>query len=95
MPERINHLFVTQHRIYTDLKYKEKQEDYYVFELPYEHPGDEHFQGCSGAPIIDTKGNVVALVCSGDEDTNLIYGISLKKFKVAIDATYVKLTQST
>lgn len=70
----------TEQKIYTDLKYKGKLNDYYIFELPYNHPGHEYFKGCSGAPIINKCGNVVALVCKGYEETNLIYGIALKEY---------------
>ncbi len=70
----------TDQKIYTNLKYKEEFGDYYIFELSHDHPGHEHFTGCSGAPIIDKCGNVVALVCGGNEKTNLIYGIALKEY---------------
>jgi hypothetical protein len=88
-----NHL-ITEHKTYLDLKYVGKDDDYLMFELPISHPGHAHFQGCSGAPIIDMNGNTVALVCKGDIDTNRIYGISLKKYLVAIDATYGDLAKS-
>ncbi|WP_018948433.1 hypothetical protein [Thioalkalivibrio sp. ALMg11] len=70
---------VTEMRVYPGLKYVGTEGDYHVFELPVPHPGHEHFQGCSGAPILDTQGNPVALVCSGDTDRNVILGISLKQ----------------
>ena len=95
MPKRSGQFFLTHHRTYLGLKYLRQEEDYYVFKLPIEHPGHEHFQGCSGAPIIDKKGNTVALVCWGDDRKNLIYGISIKKYKIAIDITYGKLSNST
>lgn len=95
LPSRLNNFLLTDLAIYTELKYKGVQEDYYVFELPFQHPGHKYFKGCSGAPIIDTKGKLVALVCSGDEDKNLIYGISLRKYEIAIDATYGKLSRIT
>ena len=79
---------VTEMRVYPGLKYIGTEESYHVFELPVSHPGHEHFEGCSGAPIIDTKGNVVALVCHGDIDRNAIFGISLSKYKVVLDVTY-------
>lgn len=79
---------VTEMRVYPGLKYIATEDSYHVFELPVPHPGHEHFQGCSGAPIIDTKGNVVALVCHGDTDRNAIFGISLNKYKIALDVTY-------
>ena len=79
---------VTEMRVYPGLRFVGTEDSYHVFELPVPHPGHEHFQGCSGAPIIDTKGNVVALVCHGDMDRNVIFGISLNKYKIALDVTY-------
>ena len=74
--------------IYDGLKYVGTEDSYYVFELPFEHPGHEFFKGCSGAPILDSRGNIVALVCSGDIDRNAIIGISLNKYKIALDVTF-------
>ncbi|MFA5804266.1 MAG: hypothetical protein WC879_06450 [Melioribacteraceae bacterium] len=72
-------------RLITDLKYLEERDGFYVFKLPFKHQGHEYYQGCSGAPIIDNEGNIVALVTSGDEDTDTIMGINIKKYKVALD----------
>lgn len=79
---------VTKTQVCHGLKFIGTESDYHVFELPFPHPGDKRFQGCSGAPIIDTKGNVVALVCHGDIVRNAIFGISLNKCKIALDVTY-------
>jgi len=49
------------------------------------HPGHDDFRGCSGAPIIDTKGNVVALVCHGDDASDEIFGISIKDYQLSLD----------
>lgn len=68
-----------------DLEFVGSEDDYYKFKLPVKHPGHEYFRGISGAPIIDTNGNTVALVCHGDESENLIYGIMLKQYKSALD----------
>jgi len=82
-----------EHKIYLNLKYRETVGDFLVFELPMNHPGHEFFQGCSGAPITDTKGNTVALVCSGDIKTNKILGISLKKYQTPIEIEYGELAR--
>ena len=79
---------VTEMCVYPGLKYIATEGKYHVFELPVPHPGHEHFKGCSGAPIIDTKGNVVALVRHGDIDRNVIFGISLNKYKIVLDVSY-------
>ena len=89
MPTRESHFgntyFGGELKIYTELAYLRTEGDYFVFKLPFKHPGHEHFQGCSGAPILNADGQPVALVCCGEESNDEIWGISLEKFKVAID----------
>lgn len=72
--------------IYPGLKYRRTEGGYHVFELPVPHPGHESFQGCSGAPIVDSQHRIVALVCSGNDDSNTIRGISLHHISPAIRA---------
>ena len=86
--------FITEHRTYPGLKYEATEGAYHIFTLPVEHPGHEHFKGCSGAPIIDTKGNIVSLVCHGDMDRNAIFGVALNHYKVALDITYGQLLKA-
>ena len=77
--------FSVEPRIFDNLKFLRNEGDYHCFLLPFEHPGHEHFKGCSGAPILDESGTLVALVCHGDMATNEIWGISLKAYKTPID----------
>lgn len=84
-PSREGYLLHAQPRIYTELTYLRTENNYCYFRLPFEHPGHEHFQGCSGAPIIGLDGNVIALVCGGNIETNELYGISLKAYRSVID----------
>lgn len=72
-------------KIYSGLSYLRTEDDYYVFKLPFEHPGHEYFKGCSGAPVLSEAGAVVGLVCKGCKKNNEIYAISLKTYKFAID----------
>jgi hypothetical protein len=74
-------------RAYDGLKFIREEDDYYVFKLPFKHPGHEYFKGCSGAPIINGEGVPVALVCEGREDGDEIWGISLSRYKTVIDIT--------
>ncbi len=71
--------FVTDHHTYTGLKYVRTEGDFLCFKLPVEHPGHEYFQGCSGAPIVDTRKNLVSLVSWGSIEKNEVYGINLTK----------------
>ncbi|MFI3035873.1 hypothetical protein ACH54D_03210, partial [Atlantibacter hermannii] len=80
-----NNSLVTEPRIYTGLEYLRTEGDYHYFKLPFKHPGHQHFQGCSGAPIIGEDGKLVALVCGGNIDTDELWGISLKAYKFAVD----------
>jgi hypothetical protein len=81
---------ITELAIYTGLKYIGDEGDYFKFKLPFKHPGHDRFEGCSGAPIVDSQGNIVALVCGSPKDLSedIIYGISLKKYEIALNATY-------
>lgn len=72
--------------VYPGLRYQCTEGHYHVFELPVEHPGHEAFKGCSGSPIVDRKQRIVALVCSGDADSNTIIGVSVHHIAPAIDA---------
>ena len=89
MPTAENHFgqvyFGGEFRVYDRLKFLRTEEDYHFFELPFAHPGHEHFKGCSGAPIMDRSGRLVALVCGGCEETSEVWGISVKAYKTPID----------
>ena len=71
---------------YDGLSLKKEVGDFYLFELPQEIKDHEHFRGCSGAPIMDSEGRVVALVTHGYKNTKRLFGISLEKFKPVLDA---------
>jgi len=38
----------------------------------------------SGVSIIDNEDNTIALVCEGDIDEDLIFGISIRQYKSAL-----------
>jgi hypothetical protein len=81
----------TEFKVYSDLTFVRKKDDYYVFKLPMKHPGHDDFRGCSGVPVIDTKGNVIALVCHGYEEADEIYAVSIKDYKIPIDILVGKI----
>ncbi len=68
-----------------DMKFIYEDKQFYHFKLPFKHPGHTYFKGTSGAPILDNEGNLVSLVCKGDIDTDIIYGLKLNKYKSLID----------
>lgn len=72
-------------KTYVGLTYLRSDDDYHVFKLPTPHEGHEHFQGCSGAPVLDETGNVVGLVCSGDIPTDEIWAFAVARYRTALD----------
>jgi hypothetical protein len=79
-------------RPYDGLRFIRTEGDYHVFKLPIRHPGHDHFKGCSGAPIVNGLGTPVALVCAGSKEEDEIWGISLRAYKIAIDASIDSMT---
>lgn len=75
----------TELRVCFPLTYLGEGDGLLNFKLPVAHPGDEFFKGCSGAPIIDEAGHVVALVTSGMIEDSTIHGISLRRHQFALD----------
>ena len=76
---------VTETHVFPGLRYEKTEGEFHFFRLPVPHPGHDHFKGCSGAPIVDRKKKVVALLCGGDVLTNMVRGVSLARYKFAFD----------
>jgi hypothetical protein len=58
---------------------------FYRFKLPQTIKSIYDFKGCSGGPILNQDGELVSLVVAGYENTNILLGINLEKFKIALD----------
>lgn len=75
---------LTEFLVAYDLKYvgeeKTKYGMQYAFELPEGHSTEEAtFKGCSGAPILDGDGKIVALVSCGLLPKSRIYGVPINQ----------------
>lgn len=79
-------IFETQQVVYGGLKFIKQVGNYYEFELPNEIKDHADFKGTSGAPIMDSNGNVVSLVTHGYTGAKNIYGIALADFKSGVEA---------
>lgn len=87
-PYKIDRPFLNREfRCYEGLKFIRKDGDFFVCKLPYKHPGHKYFQGCSGASVIDSKNELIGLVCSGSSETGEIFVLSLPIIKMSLDAT--------
>jgi hypothetical protein len=72
-----------------NLKYHRTDKHFHIFlasEIIY---NSIEYQGCSGAPIIDSEGKLVALVCKVGVPSKMVYGFSIheciKLLDIAID----------
>lgn len=73
----------TTWRVYNNLKFKHSTTQFDYYELPFEHPGHVFFEGCSGAPLVNQRFEVVGLI-SGCDDGKLIKVLPLRKYLVMI-----------
>ncbi|BEV05018.1 hypothetical protein [Chryseobacterium gambrini] len=75
------------------LKFHKTKGLFHMFLAPQIIKDKEDYRGCSGAPILDSEGRIVALACQLLTNTKVIYGISIqecmKLIKLAIDTNQV------
>lgn len=66
--------------------------DDYLFTFDLGHPIGDHsnYQGCSGAPVFDSDGHLVALFAAGDPDTasKYVYGFRIDRLRNFIRMNY-------
>lgn len=67
--------------------------DMHVFKLSHDHPGHDYYRGCSGAPILDSNGDLVALVIAGRIEDSLIFGIDLQRYRAALEVELLQQQQ--
>lgn len=95
-PNIENGILDFQEQLYWGLSIKNIGEHFIEMDLGspiYDH---YRFKGCSGAPIIDTRGRLIGLVTHGDSDKlkSSIYGFRFDKVKQWIDLMYFQETLS-
>lgn len=73
------------HQLEDNLTYEGKDGNEFIFKLPHPYGSHKNYQGCSGAPIIDEDGNLIALVSYGLKSTNCIYGIDINRYRAALE----------
>ncbi len=68
------------------MTFSESINDNEIFSFePLEYAGNENYKGCSGSPIIDNKGKVVAILIGGDSFLKKVYGINISIFTPVFD----------
>lgn len=73
------------HRLEDNLTFVGETDSHYIFKLPHKYGSHANYQGCSGAPIIDSQNRMVALVSFGEKSTDSIYGIKVEKYRSILD----------
>jgi len=76
--------------IVTGIKLVDMDDHIIRFDLGRPIGNHRRFEGCSGAPILDKNGNLVALLKGGDKNVEscYIYGFRLDRLKAYIKITY-------
>lgn len=71
------------------LKFHRTNGYFHMFLAPEVITDKDDYRGCSGAPILDSEGRIVALACKIKVNTKIIYGFSIqecmKLIKLTID----------
>lgn len=93
-PLMYQNLFNTNHVVYEvelmtyeGLIYLRREDDFFVFQLPFKHPGHEWFKGCSGAPILNSSGHPVGLISKGNLEADEIFATALDALIPVVEAT--------
>jgi len=72
------------------LKFHRTNGYFHMFLAPEIIKDKDDYRGCSGAPILDSEGKIVALACKIIKNTKIVYGFSIqecmKLIKLTIDA---------
>lgn len=90
MPDISRGIFEFKERLYYGLTIKGVKGNYVEFDLGSPIGDPKRFKGCSGAPIFDTRGRLIALLSHGNEDVTKsnIFGFRFDKVKQFIDLMY-------
>ena len=76
-----------------DLKFHRTAGVFHMFLTPKLIVDSKKYQGCSGAPILDYQGKIVAVACSVCPNTKIIYGFSIQEcirlLQLAIDTKQI------
>jgi hypothetical protein len=67
------------------LKFHRTKGEFYMFLAPQIISDSEDYEGCSGAPILDSQCRIVALACAVHTGTRIIYGFPIQKCKELLD----------
>ncbi len=73
-------------KLETGLKYTKDRNNLHVFTTKIPYRSYNTYKGCSGAPILDSEGQLVSQVVRGDSKKVSVLGVSYEKLRGALDA---------
>lgn len=76
--------FVSEMTVFPGLTYLQSEVEEHHFALPVPHPGHDAFYGSSGSPMCDFSRRLVAIVVSGNTDTNTVRGVAIQRVLPAL-----------
>lgn len=77
-----------QDKIVTGLRSPTVNGRWTIFKLPRPIGSAAEFQGCSGAPILDSQGQLSGIVVGGRKGEDSLYAFNVRTLKYLIDLTY-------
>jgi hypothetical protein len=75
-----------------DLTYHRTEGQYHIFLVPEKVIVSDEYKGCSGAPILDGNGNIVAVACAVRKGFKMLYGFSILECMKLIDSALASET---
>jgi len=73
-------------KLESGLTFTRSEGDYHIFATKTPYRSYKEYEGCSGAPILDADGRLVALVVEGNKRKTAILGLNLSRYRVVLDA---------
>lgn len=94
--ELTGNLLKTVPKHVTGMKFvKIEHQGLYFFKLPTPYKEYEEYQGCSGAPILDSQSRLVSLVVEGDRKMTGICGVNFQKIRAALEVAILEQQLAT
>jgi hypothetical protein len=68
-----------------NLRFRGNYGELYIFLAPKIIKDTTDYEGCSGAPILDSQGRIVALACAVKKNSQMIFGFPIQACKKLLD----------
>jgi hypothetical protein len=80
---KMENTFKDSLKYHRDIKFGEHR--FNMFLSPKRITNKEDYEGCSGAPIFDSLGNIVSIACAIKVNSNIIYGFPIEECRKLLD----------